>query len=681
MTDRLYSQRFAFDGIFLEPDVPFNRFADIFDPADVDPAHDNDWFTENLLLFSSRTPVVIAFVDRTEPDVIQIVHSPSIYLNSPGNPSHWDDTVMALTGNSERLVSALGLPDNLFARLETTVLQDPAAVVTALRGVAGPPAVAAVPRVGPHAVGDPGTHETFVRCGIVLPVEWAIRALEGPPSLTPIEFHDRFLHDVIGDAARLAVYQSVVDWWVHASTLTAPGAGAANIVNIRRASTGPAGPATVRELNAWVAHRITHDLALIPTTAAGLTAVTNAITTLDTNIQDINTRREAEEAARRNVSFTDRHGTSVATLVQRYCNAAGDDALPEIHRLMASYKDKSRDMTTLNLALHNRASTVPHLNEINVPRATPHLVNLFRSHNLIGAGVELGEGMTPFAVVCYGHPYSKDILELADKQATMEAGNNTVTLSDASRFTTKDVRFPRTINQVLDKLDGFTVILDVYFGQGHTYATATREGRQVLAPHILALETAYSHNPRMGMMLALRILMWVQQATFLWLRKKRVMATGDPTLPDYEGLVDALRMGTHDLHLPRIPEPWMTAVKEQLPELFAEAPRIRGGGGADTRTPRAASSSATKVVNATADPGLKKRYAASGMGRVADLISKIRDEPLPQYNGSEACLSWALKGECTDNCKRKAAHKRYGQDLVQAIHEYMDKAGVAALQE
>jgi len=66
---------------------------------------------------------------------------------------------------------------------------------------------------------------------------------------------------------------------------------------------------------------------------------------------------------------------------------------------------------------------------------------------------------------------------------------------------------------------------------------------------------------------------------------------------------------------------------------------------------------------------------------VADLISKIRDEPLPQYNGSEACLSWALKGECTDNCKRKAAHKRYGQDLVQAIHEYMDKAGVAALQE
>ncbi len=111
---------------------------------------------------------------------------------------------------------------------------------------------------------------------------------------------------------------------------------------------------------------------------------------------------------------------------------------------MASYKDKSRDFATLNMALYTRVNDLATMNEINMPKATSHLINLFHSHNLIATGIDMGEGFSPFSMVCNSHPQSKDVLELADKQSAMEAGDNAISLSDVTTFTTKDVHFPRT---------------------------------------------------------------------------------------------------------------------------------------------------------------------------------------------------------------------------------------------
>ena len=53
---------------------------------------------------------------------------------------------------------------------------------------------------------------------------------------------------------------------------------------------------------------------------------------------------------------------------------------------------------------------------------------------------------------------------------------------------------------------------------------------------------------------------------------------------------------------------------------------------------------------------------------------------IPKHNGQQVCLTWALKGECSQGCRCASQHLRYGRATVQAIHALMDTCGVAAAQ-
>jgi hypothetical protein len=48
-----------------------------------------------------------------------------------------------------------------------------------------------------------------------------------------------------------------------------------------------------------------------------------------------------------------------------------------------------------------------------------------------------------------------------------------------------------------------------------------------------------------------------------------------------------------------------------------------------------------------------------------------------KVNGEDVCLAWALKGQCSDNCKRKKQHVQYGRPVIQKLHALMDVCGVA----
>jgi hypothetical protein len=50
---------------------------------------------------------------------------------------------------------------------------------------------------------------------------------------------------------------------------------------------------------------------------------------------------------------------------------------------MASYKERSRDMNTINLALYAASIAMPNVNETNLPKCTIPC-NLFRGHELVG---------------------------------------------------------------------------------------------------------------------------------------------------------------------------------------------------------------------------------------------------------------------------------------------------------
>ena len=195
-----------------------------------------------------------------------------------------------------------------------------------------------------------------------------------------------------------------------------------------------------------------------------------------------------------------------------------------------------------------------------------------------------------------------------------------------------------------------------------------------------------------GIMIALRIIYYIQQSVFLHLRKLHdrdpTAAGAAPAPPDFTTLADQLTMNMHTVALPVIPETWMEAIKSQLPEYFGEAPSaplIRGGGpgtGDDEQgggRPRGQRS--TPVVNMRPNAALIQRWKDSGLNRIQDMLSHYQgegDPPIPMYNDRiQACCNWFVKGKCKSDCLRGESHKPGNSALFAKFHGLMDQCQVA----
>ena len=117
---------------------------------------------------------------------------------------------------------------------------------------------------------------------------------------------------------------------------------------------------------------------------------------------------------------------------------------------------------------------------------------MLRSFSLINVGVELGQGLTPFSVICQGHPQSKEVLDLAQSQQAVESGTNSITAAGAATFRVKDARFPRTLIQVSDKLRAFKIVAAVILGETNPYVTHLAAGLDILIPYLLQGESPFT---------------------------------------------------------------------------------------------------------------------------------------------------------------------------------------------
>jgi hypothetical protein len=400
-----------------------------------------------------------------------------------------------LFGDALDSVVPFVLPDNIFTTLAPNVrVHDTVADhLAALQASAGG-------FVTPLAATVPNTSLVGTRRCMVLPSDFSATIVDNSHFRIPaLDFYNTYLQPLVGTPNE-ADYAPLFLWWKIASTQITANIGGVAVQRIA-ISRECAQPAVHRfhVLQARGRRAAARMLAPIPGGGPALGTVTTAVgdvTTAVTEVRDqlvlAETARQAEAARRAApVTFGDRFGASVLALVQRFTRAATEADLPEIHRVMASYDKRSRDTTTLNLAIASAANGLASINETNLPKTTPYLLNLFRTHDLIGNGFELGEGLNPFSVICMGHPNTKDVLEVAERQASVEAGSS-VSLADATQFKSKDGRFPKSYIQATDKLWGFALLCRIYLGETHPLCVALLDSVSLVAPMLQQLE---SHRP------------------------------------------------------------------------------------------------------------------------------------------------------------------------------------------
>lgn len=307
------------------------------------------------------------------------------------------------------------------------------------------------------------------------------------------------------------------------------------------------------------------------------------------------------------------------------------------------------------------------MSTLTVPLASTKLVDqVFRAYQPGGTGIEFGEGLSPFAIVMSGHEGAKQVEEKMIKAQFVEAGTS-VSLADATDLVANDVRFPTKVHVAVEKLYGWSVVVDVFHGPGQPISVAIRRAVTSICP-LLPRMAENAGDGGTGLETVCRVMFDMQQDYFAWLGAAGV---GPTPVPDFHQLINMVQTSRAS-SLSALPSGWYLMVTCPRPSM-SRAPEVPPTAPPALRE----QTNSVPVVNTKADARLVQRYADSGHSSIKAMAGD-RNLAIPKHNGQPVCLMWALKGACNSNCKRKALHVNYGRATVSSIHEYLTSCGVAA---
>ena len=622
------------------------------------------------VVLRETTPTAIAMLMLGDEGNIHILHRPTILRGGALN-----GTYVGILGAEEDGCLPSVIQAGMFDRLVAKPVAPLADIVAHLTG-------GAIFAPDPGA-GDPGVAPLEARRAIVLPTAWVARGV-GQTTFTHLEFYNEFLLPLTaGPPAELAAHQEWVDWWRYTVTALAGAAGAPGAPNSRQPFPAPLDLRAIMTLGQYMRRRmIQQDLIHVaPPLAPGAltgTVVQDAMGQINTTLTDQEAARVARQEAKANRTVTDRYGPDIAGTLQNLCEVDSDDLLPDLHRVLAKNTESSRDSILIDGALlQARARTTLPIAEGNCAIVTKHTVDIFRSHRVYSDGVQLGEGLTPFAIVCQGHPNAQAARQALEDAGRVERGAS-LTLADARAIAVSDARLPTMLHHLVEKVYGYSLVLDLYLGATHGLASAIRINALNLGPALMALAT-YHGAPSTALRMGIRVVFQVQQHTFRWFRNRRATPHGTAVpVPDYAGLVSDV--GSFLLSgVPELPYGWNSLILQEN-NVAPQEPttdRIRGGAGTNAQL---------TVQNSRWDADLKKRWKISKFDKTSQMTANFQADSehaayttmVPKFSdGQVACLNWACKGQCSSGCPRKAAHRQMGVAMIQAVHTLMDRCQMA----
>jgi hypothetical protein len=281
----------------------------------------------------------------------------------------------------------------------------------------------------------------------------------------------------------------------------------------------------------------------------------------------------------------------------------------------------------------------------------------------MNSGIILGLGLTPFAIVCLGHEEAEALKKLVNS-ATMVEGGATLTLSDATALITNDARMPTIPHRAVQKLQGWSVVVDVFHGDSTPIADAIRTAVTAVTPHLYGISAQTNESDSVGMELVWRVMFEFQQDYYAYLRRLAA-GTAGTTVPDFNHIIEKVETYRASALCP-LPATWYSHIKGLPQDDEERKPRAN---------PLREATGATPRVNPNPDDSLMTRFKDCGHSSIKSMIGN-HTVAVPKIAGKEICLAWALRGACSGNCKRKDQHKPYSRDVVAKIHTLMDTCGV-----
>ena len=623
-----------------------------------------------LVNLSVRSPIAAVFMSRADGDHIYVAHSLTMFPSDLTQTTPMDGLMVGLVGNNASTVAPVVLPGVFHTNVANTLCKNITAIL-ANHGMAP-----VVYRDGPHAAGAPDTDDLRARPVMVVPPDLAHQFISGADDgrYSLNGFYNQFLAGPLasGDAAVIARWTPLVEWYRVASTNAAAGDSV-----VANDLTNVATPHATGRLMAWANRVKDAQMARLGVGGPQLSnaAFAHGVTSLQATLVQNHDDRLRVESDLRNKSFSDKHGDALGMVMHRLTNVHSDADMPPVHALLLK-TPKALMYSMLNGLFQQRAaSSIVPLTHLTAPLATTKLVDgVFRAYQPGGDGLEFAKGLSPFAIMGPGHEGCAALM-LAVKQAQLIEQSASVSLSDATALLTEDTQFPTEPFVAVEKIYGWSVVLDVFHGINHPVALSVSSAVCQLGPLLQRMASQMGDSAR-GMELICRVLFELQQDYFLWLGDA---ASGKRLTEglDFSKLISMVATHRADCLSP-LPASWylLTScpkkpVGQQLPVTAPRELREPPGG------PGAPGS--RSVSNTHADQALVRRFSNSGHSTISAMIGG-RTLDYPKHSGKAVCMSWALKGACNTNCKRVDQHVRYSAATNRAIGELMTQCGVANAQ-
>lgn len=609
---------------------------------------------------AQRSPVVVAIAIEGDRDNIYVAHSPVLYPEDLTSGTAMDNCVVFLLGDEPDSVVPIVMDQDAFGRVTNTRCK----TLAVHQGPTGHAAAPPVFVMGPHGAGEADTNVLHARRVMILPFQDAPQAVAGQPSgiYSLIGFHNNVLnpHLTAGDANEVARWEPVRDWYL---TVCTNNAGGGTDTASRLVS--PANPGQQGLLNTF-ANR--HKNQLLARLGHGGPQLSNAAfaagvaTIRDTMSDNLNAHLQFERD-RHTKTFADKHGDTLAEQLLRLCGVVDEAHLPEVHRLLLNCP-KNREHAVLNNILTERTRASPiSLHENCAPVSTNKLLDdVFRSYQPGGTGTEFGRNLSPFAMICRGHDEAHEALKQAALASKVEGGTS-VSLQDVATLTSSDIRFPTYPDIAVEKLYAWTVAIDIFHGVGTAIAVNTRNAVMQTGPYLFQLYRLSPETPSVAMEMVCRVLFEFQQDYMTWVTE--TCANMAPTVPNYYRIVNAVKTSRASSLSP-LPAHWYGLI---------DAPTREAGRGRPQEPSARQTAGVVTVTNANADSALMRRFRDSSFNSITAMMEGHEVE-IPKSGNDPVCLTWALKGQCVSNCKRKNAHKRYTRSVCQKIHTLLDECGV-----
>ena len=211
--------------------------------------------------------------------------------------------------------------------------------------------------------------------------------------------------------------------------------------------------------------------------------------------------------------------------------------------------------------------------------------------------------------------------------------------------------------------------VDVFHGHATAIAQNVRTTVTIIVPCLHRLVAQMADTPAVGMDLVCRIMYELQQDYYQYL--SLLANGGGGAAPTFAAIIQKVTTYRADSLSP-LPNQWYTLIEAGAPTNRARSP---GTASRQPGTSPRQQSGTVPTSNAHADSRLMQRFRDSEHSSISAMIG-AREVDVPAYNGKPVCLTWAIKGACSNSCKRKEQHVRYGRTINQKLHQLLDDCGV-----